>query len=270
MLKEPIWLRILRAPDDGGSGGAPAPAPAPNPAPAPAEAPAPAPGPTAAPSPSPAPGPSPAPTPAPAAKDDKQLLFNEEDPNKPAETPEEKTARETAEKEAKEKADKEAAEKGEYVAPKLEELNLPEDMPIPDAVKEKVTALSTKHKFSKEQLQDMSDLHVEILQGQLTEWENTKTKWAEEAKADPKIGGDKLAGNLKAANDLARKFAGNAEELKEFQQDLIGLGLGNKKSFIRFMANIAAATADDTQNPGGDKPTEEKKDVANILYPGMK
>ena len=140
-------------------------------------------------------------------------------------------------------------------------------MPIPEEMKEKVTDLAkifnNKELNASEKMQKAVDLHVEIQNRQLEDFKKVKDEWKGRVLADPE-----LKAAVGPANDIVRKFAGDAKQLEEFQSTLKFLGLGNHPSFVRFCANIAKATGEDTQDGGGTPPAR-KKDLAEMMYPNM-
>lgn len=165
---------------------------------------------------------------------------------------------------------KEAADANAGPVFKFDDIKIPETMPITPETKEKVTAIAAKHKLGTEAMQELIDTHVEIMNGQTEQWEGLKKTWRGEVEKDPVLGGKNLETVRKAANDVVRKFAGNETELKEFQEDLILLGLGNKKSFIRFLNNVAAKTKEDTLDGAAGSGEPKKPTAAQRMWPNMK
>ena len=53
------------------------------------------------------------------------------------------------------------------------------------------------------------------------------------------------------------------------QEDLVLLGLGNKKSFIRFCNNIAKATKDDSMDGKPSGGGSQEKSLASRMWPNM-
>ena len=154
-------------------------------------------------------------------------------------------------------------------------LNLPEDMPIPEEMKEKVTDLakifSNKELSTQEKFQKAVDLHVEIQNKAINDFVAVKNQWRDSCLKDPELGAgskEKLDAAVGAANDVVRKFAGEPKQLEEFQGALKYLGLGNHPAFVRFCVNIAKATSEDNfgGNAGGGA---QKKDLASMMWPDM-
>lgn len=125
------------------------------------------------------------------------------------------------------------------------------------------------NKLTQDQAQALVDKGVEMQQKNLDFWQDTKKGWREQVEKDPVLGGPNLSTSVKNANDVVRQFAGGDKELQELQDDLVLLGLGNKRSFIRLMNNVHKATADDTAagKSGGGK--QEQTNLAAKMWPGM-
>lgn len=170
-------------------------------------------------------------------------------------------------------ADKPKEGEGDYKPVDLSEITVPEDMPIPEEIKAPLTEYATKNKLSKEQTQELIDLGIKREQQNIDFWNNTKAEWRKEIETDPELGGANLAATKSQANNVIRQFAGSEENLKELQQDLILLGLGNKRSFVRFLSNVAKATGNDkTHLDGapGNAPSADTTDAkAKRMYPNM-
>lgn len=160
----------------------------------------------------------------------------------------------------------EAAELGDF---KIENVKVPEDMPIPEEVKGKVTELAkifnNKELTASEKIQKAVDLHVEMNNASLEKFVEIKNGWKKAVQDSPEL--SKAVG---PANDVVRKFAGNAKELEEFQGCLKMLGLGNHPAFVRFCANVAKATGDDSLGGDNKNTGGAKKDLAELMYPEMK
>lgn len=195
-----------------------------------------------------------------AAAEQAQLLFDETKPEGEGNAPSDG------------EGDKNKDGEGEApVEVKLEELSLPEDYAIPDDMKAPLTEFIAENKMSKEQAQKVVDLGVKMQQQNLDAWVKTKGDWRKEVENDPVLGGANLKTTVGKVNNLIRKFGGNEQEMAEFKQDLVLLGLGNKRSFIRFMSNIAKATGNDSAsgNGGGSAQGDSFEDKAKRMYPNM-
>jgi hypothetical protein len=92
--------------------------------------------------------------------------------------------------------------------------------------------------------QKLVDFHVAEVQRQMEAlnksyseyWANQKTKWAEEFKSDPDIGGKRWESTLSAADKFIRTHGGSAEEQKQIRDLLSSSGLGNHTRIIGLFA----------------------------------
>lgn len=156
------------------------------------------------------------------------------------------------------------------VSVKLEDLKLPEEIQIPEEMKGPLTDYIKEHKLDKDGAQKLTDLGVKMQQHNLKVWTDTKAAWRKEVETDPVLGGQNLKATVTKANEVIRKFAGTEEHLNELKQDLVLLGLGNKRSFVRFLSNIAAATGNDSANAAAGAAKDNSPDArAKRMYPNM-
>lgn len=146
----------------------------------------------------------------------------------------------------------------------MEDLKVPDDMPIPESLKGDVQKFITDNKLGPEQAQAVIDMGVKIQQESLDFWTKTKSEWRTETEADPTFGGKNLAASLAEANRIVRTFGD--DQLKE---DIMMLGLGNKLSFMRFLNKIAGATKEDNIAGAGAAGGDGKVPVSKIFYPNM-
>lgn len=198
-------------------------------------------------------------------KEDDQLLFDEKK--------QEEGKTDDAEKKEEDKTEEENKEETAIIT--VENLALPDDVIISEDIKGSLNELISEHKLSKETAQKMVDIGVKMEQKRIDDWYNMKNTWKEESIADPEIGGKNLDKTKSNCNRLINQFAGSEENLAECKQDLILLGLGNKRSFLRLLNNIANATGnDDTQknsNSGGSNNNHDNSYEAKAkrMYPNM-
>lgn len=71
-------------------------------------------------------------------------------------------------------------------------------------------------------------------------WEATKTKWADEVKADPELGGAKLQESVDISQKALKQFGG--PKLVAFIE---AWGLGNQPDFLRMMVKVGRALGED-------------------------
>jgi chemotaxis protein histidine kinase CheA len=126
---------------------------------------------------------------------------------------------------------------------------------------DKAKPLFEKLNLTKEQAQELVNFQAGQVKDQINLFEETKTKWAEEAKADKEIGGEAFEENVKHAISALDKFG--TPELKKM---LSQYGIGNNVEMIRLMSKVGRLTAEDV--PGDkNKNAGEKNSRVNILYP---
>lgn len=199
-----------------------------------------------------------------AKKEADSLLFNKEEKK-------EGEQGKDGEKKDGEKSDKkDDAKKDAPPEFKLEELKIPETMPLAEDMKEEIVTFAKDNKLTKEAMQKGVDMVVKVQEKHEQNWKEMKKGWREEVKADAKLGGseENLKKTIGVCDDVVRKFGGSEKELEELQDDLILLGLGNKRSFIRFLVNVHNATKEDKQEGTGGS-GEQQKDIARTLWPNM-
>lgn len=190
------------------------------------------------------------------AKDPGDLLFDE---NKDGEADGEK---------------KDGEEADQAIAVDFEKITLPDGMQISAENKEALSAFIAKYNLPADAAQgaaqELADIGAKMQQAQLDGWMDMKKEWREKVESDPILGGHNLKQTVADANTVVRKYAGDEAQLKEFQQDLVFLGLGNKTSFVRFLANIHAATKEDTLDGRSSAASVASKTAAQRMYPSMK
>lgn len=116
--------------------------------------------------------------------------------------------------------------------------------------------------LTNEQAQKLVDAYPKILAGvqqrQADAWQATTEQWAADVKADKEIGGDKLTGNLSAAQRALDQFG--TPELKEY---LNTTGLGNHPDLVKTFVKIGKAMSEDGMVTG--KETGQRS-AAEVLY----
>lgn len=202
------------------------------------------------------------------------------------ETPEAKAEREKAEKKAARKAeldamspeDREKAEAEDAEADRLAavpedgvyDLRMPEGVTVDNELLAEVAPEFKELGLTNGQAQKLADKFTGLLkkrgETKAKEWSDRLAGWADTAKADPEIGGDKWDVTVLNADKAMRKFGTPA--LKEY---LESSGGGNFPELIRAFARAGATIADDdpaiTETPGNPKPTA---DTAERMYPDDK
>ncbi len=116
--------------------------------------------------------------------------------------------------------------------------------------------------LTNEQAQKLVDAYPKILAGvqqrQADAWQATTEQWAADVKADKEIGGDKLTGNLSAAQRALDQFG--TPELKEY---LNTTGLGNHPDLVKTFIKIGKAMSEDGMVSGKEN---GQRSAAEVLY----
>lgn len=153
---------------------------------------------------------------------------------------------------------------------------VPEDgnyaLKMPDGVEldaELASSLGPEFKelgLTNKQAQKLVDKYIEVQQKRGEEkvksWGETVQKWADDAKADKDIGGDKWDGSVKNARRFIDTMG--TPELKEF---LNASGGGNHPELIRIFAKAGALIKEDDPALGGAEGRGKPADPASILFP---
>jgi hypothetical protein len=167
-------------------------------------------------------------------------------------------------------AQKAAAEKDKAGAPEqYEEFKKPEGLENIELNKEAVDALKPIAKelgLSQDKAQTLfakllTDVYPKMEAQRLEAWGNLTKGWAETAKADKEIGGDKWNANVEVAQRALNTFG--TPELKEA---LNQFGLGNHPELIRLMVRMGNAMREDTIVLPGSQVGGGKKSTAEVLY----
>ena len=116
--------------------------------------------------------------------------------------------------------------------------------------------------LTNDQAQKLVDAYPKILAGvqqrQADAWQATTEQWAADVKADKEIGGDKLTGNLSAAQRALDQFG--TPELKEY---LNTTGLGNHPDLVKTFVKIGKAMSEDGMVSGKEN---GQRSAAEVLY----
>lgn len=145
-------------------------------------------------------------------------------------------------------------------------LTMPEGIEVD---KELVDALGPEFKsmnLTNAQAQKLADKFIETQhargQKQMEGWATTISKWADDAKADKDIGGDKWTGTV--ANATRFTTAMGTPALKEY---LNASGGGNHPELIRIFAKAGALIREDSPADNGSGGSGKPAEAAHILFP---
>lgn len=149
-----------------------------------------------------------------------------------------------------------------------ESIKLPEGFETNDEVTGKFLGILNNAELDpKGRAQQLIDLQAEVMKAASERghelWRETQDKWANEVKADPELGGDKLGPKLAGVTKLIDAYGSN--ELR----DVLDLtGAGNNIHVVRFLSKIA----DQLVTEGGPvvgRPADVARDPASVLYPNQ-
>ncbi|EBS3902100.1 peptidase [Salmonella enterica subsp. enterica] len=148
-------------------------------------------------------------------------------------------------------------------APEKYEFKPAEGQELDAAALEQFEPIARELNLTNEQAQKMVDLYgtkiMPMVQQQQAEaWQKTTEQWAADVKADKEIGGDKLTGNLSAAQRALAQFG--TPELKEY---LEGTGLGNHPELVKAFVKVGKAMSEDGMVTGKES---GQRSAAEVLY----
>lgn len=146
------------------------------------------------------------------------------------------------------------------------DLTTPEGLALDEAVQNNfLEVLSDESLSGKDRAQKLLDmhakLHAEAVQKMQAEGERTVTEWVDQIKADPTIGGEKLAPALGQIAKLLDSYEGNEEVRKAF--DITHAG--NNPAVVKFLHWVATQLNEGT--PAQGAPPASGKATAKTLYP---
>lgn len=148
-------------------------------------------------------------------------------------------------------------------APEKYEFKPAEGQELDTSALEQFEPIAREMNLTNEQAQKMVDLYGTkimpmVQQQQVEAWQKTTEQWAADVKADKEIGGDKLTGNLSAAQRALAQFG--THELKEY---LEGTGLGNHPELVKAFVKIGKAMSEDGMVTGKES---GQRSAAEVLY----
>jgi hypothetical protein len=148
-------------------------------------------------------------------------------------------------------------------APEKYEFKPAEGQELDTSALEQFEPIAREMNLTNEQAQKMVDLYGTkimpmVQQQQVEAWQKTTEQWAADVKADKEIGGDKLTGNLSAAQRALAQFG--TPELKEY---LEGTGLGNHPELVKAFVKIGKAMSEDGMVTGKES---GQRSAAEVLY----
>lgn len=151
----------------------------------------------------------------------------------------------------------------------VESLKAPEGKELdPEVAKSLLDILNNGEMEPAARAQSLLDLHYDLLtkaaEGLSTEWESMQTKWQDQVRSDPDVGGENLDKSLAACKRLLNEY-GTPELAEAF-----GItGAGNNVHFVKFLVKIEKALAEGSPAAAGNGVSAQQS-LADLLYPTMK
>lgn len=96
-------------------------------------------------------------------------------------------------------------------------------------------------------------------------WTEMQTKWQDEVRADPEIGGQKLEENLSHVAKLIDRVSG--DQATAVREAFALTGAGNNPALVKFMVKVAKELSDPSPVTGA--PASAPRDTASLLYPNQ-
>lgn len=157
------------------------------------------------------------------------------------------------------------------VVPEKYDLRLPEKSKLDAKHLEGIAAFAKERGLSQEHAAALverenkvrEEIENSFHEAQVNELKVLPEKWAEAAKADKEIGGDKFNENVEMSKRVIEKFGNDA-----FKEALNNTGLGNHPELIRVFSKIAKAFGEDKLVVASSQQKSEIKPLADRLYGG--
>lgn len=131
-----------------------------------------------------------------------------------------------------------------------------------------IALMNDEAKTPAERAQGLVDLQAKAVKAMsekaVADWDTLQTKWQDEMKADPEIGGDKLEANLSRISTLL-----NVHGSPELREVLNATGAGNNVHVAKFLSKVATALGESLPAPAA-VPGAGQTDPAKTMFPNMK
>jgi hypothetical protein len=142
------------------------------------------------------------------------------------------------------------------------DIKLPQGMPVDEVSQSALVEIAKANKWSPEVAQQVVDLAVQRETQRVAAANKQADDWEAAVKADPALGGDKLAETLATAR---RAMDLGPPELKAFLHET---RIGSHPAVVKWMHTIGKALSEDKLVPGGAGPSGGKT-AAQVLYPNQ-
>lgn len=145
-----------------------------------------------------------------------------------------------------------------------QDFELPKDTRVNGEMLEKVKELSKKLNLPQERAQELASASDELTKSILADnqqhWEDLRTEWVEELKADKEFGGTKFKSTLEKANEVLRKYG--SEEFIKF----LDHGMGDNAEMVKMLAKIGSALSEDKVVDGDPAGSVDNRTQAQKIY----
>lgn len=142
---------------------------------------------------------------------------------------------------------------------------MPEGVTLDETALTEATPIFKELGLTQEQAQKLIDFQSKQVQAgsqkQVDNFNQLKSDWLTDAKADGEYGGDKFDENTKIAQNAVNKYG--TPELKQLLDDY---GVGNHPEVIRFMVRVGHTLTEDVPGTAGGA-AAEKSDRVSRMYP---
>lgn len=143
------------------------------------------------------------------------------------------------------------------------DFDIPETIVVDEQTLEGFKGLAKELNLSQEGAQKLVDLHSQMVESQVGQWDTLRKDWLKEAKADKDIGGNNFEAAKEAGKRAVKEFGdeGFVELLETF-------GIGNHPAVIRFAAKVGEALGDDSIITSG-RESKGEKTIAQRMFPTL-
>lgn len=152
---------------------------------------------------------------------------------------------------------------GQKPADIVYDFKMPDGMELDAEIGETLKEFAKEKNLSAEEAQKLVDLGVKMREKEAAAYQIEQTKWVEQIKADPEMGGAQLEANVAVAKKAVEAFG-----TPELKQLLDSTGFGNHPEVVRTFYKIGKAISEDKLVVGQGKP-RGNVDPAKRLFPNQ-
>lgn len=152
----------------------------------------------------------------------------------------------------------------EAAAEVVYDFKMPEGMELDAEIGAELIEFAKEKKLSADEAQKLVDLGTKMREKEAAAYQIEQTKWVEQIKADPEMGGAQLDANVAVAKQALDAFG--TPELKGL---LNTTGFGNHPEVVRAFYKIGKAISEDRLVVGQGKPKGVPADPAKRMFPNQ-